>query len=103
MYGRNNGIYPASVSHLFFEIADVAGRWCSREGSPEVCICRGPSRRSTAYWITIAYNGEVVKRPLYTQQGIHHFELFGRIEMSYDSIQDILNLSYYGNYYRKED
>ena len=50
-----------------------------------------------------AYSGEVVKRPLYTQQGIHHFELFGRIEMSYDSIQDILNLSYYGNYYRKED
>lgn len=37
---RRNNEYPIPASHLYFRMSEIAGRWCSREGSPEVRIYR---------------------------------------------------------------
>ena len=103
MSRSNNGKFTTPISHMFFEIPDVLGRWCSREGAPPIRIYRQKQRGGKGYHIALAYRGGVVlRRPVYTNRGTHYFDLFGWVSLSYDSLRDVLMLSCYGNYYRVE-
>lgn len=64
---------------------------------------RQKQRGGKGYHIALAYRGGVVlRRPVYTNRGTHYFDLYGCVSMFYDSVQDVLMLSCYGNYYRVE-
>lgn len=103
MSRSNNGKFTTPISHMFFEIPDVLGRWCSREGAPPIRIYRQKQRGGKGYHIALAYRGGVVlRRPVYTNRGTHYFDLYGCVSMFYDSVRDVLMLSCYGNYYRVE-
>ena len=103
MSRSNNGKFTTPINHMFFEIPDVLGRWCSREGAPPIRIYRQKQRGGKGYHIAFAYRGGVVlRRPVYTNQGSHYFDLYGCVSMSYDSVRDVLMLSCYGKYYRVE-
>ena len=103
MSRSNNGKFTTPISHMFFEIPDVLGRWRSREGAPPIRIYRQKQRGGKGYHIALAYRGGVVlRRPVYTNLGAHYFDLYGYVSMSYDSVRDVLMLSCYGKYYRVE-
>jgi len=62
---RRNNEYPIPASHLYFRMSEIAGRWCSREGSPEVRIYHNEARRAGGYHVAFAYDAKtVLRRPL---------------------------------------
>ena len=97
------GILSKPISQMFFEIPDIIGRWCSREGSPSIRVYRSRKDGGRSCRIAITYPwGDVVHRPVLSDHGAHYFDLFGWVSLSYDSLRDVLMLSCYGNYYRVE-
>ena len=52
---RRNNEYPIPASHLYFRMSEIAGRWCSREGSPEVRIYHNEARRAGGYHVAFAF------------------------------------------------
>ena len=55
---RRNNEYPIPASHLYFRMSEIAGRWCSREGSPEVRIYHNVARRAGGYHVAFAYDAK---------------------------------------------
>lgn len=103
MFRRDNE-YPVPVSHLYFRMSEIAGRWRSREGSPSVSIYRNERRRDGGYHVAFAYDADtVLRRPLRQAWGLCYFSLWGRIGLSYDDERDVLTLTGYGSYYRVEE
>lgn len=101
---RRNNEYPIPASHLYFRMSEIAGRWCSREGSPEVRIYHNEARRAGGYHVAFSYDAKtVLRRPLRQMWGLCYFDLWGRIGLSYDHERDVLTLAGYGDYYRAEE
>ena len=77
---RRNNEYPIPASHLYFRMSEIAGRWCSREGSPEVRIYHNEARRAGGYHVAFAYDAKtVLRRPLRQMWGLCYFDLWGRL------------------------
>ena len=91
---RRNNEYPIPASHLYFRMSEIAGRWCSREGSPEVRIYHNEARRAGGYHVAFAYDAKtVLRRPLRQMWGLCYFDLWGRIGLSYYHERDVLTLA----------
>ncbi len=104
MDGMSDRRYPVPVSYFYFRMQEIAGRWRSREGSPEILIYRNEARRSGGYHIAFAYDDKtVLRRPLRQLWGLCYFDLWGRISLCYDYERDVLTLAGYGDYYRVEE
>lgn len=104
MDGMSDRQYPVPVSHLYFRMQEIAGRWRSREGSPEILIYHNEARRRGGYHVAFAYDADtVLRRPLRHLWGLCYFDLWGRIRLSYDHERDVLTLAGYGEYYRAEE
>lgn len=90
---------------LDFALRDVAGEWESYEGAPRVRIYRNTDRKSGGFYIKLTYRDNTVFRlPIKRYWGgIRYFDLYGFIALAYDPSCEILQLSSFGDYYRKSE
>ena len=88
---------------LDFRLRDVAGEWESLEGAPRIRIYRNPDRKSGGFYIELSYNADAVFRlPIKKYWGgIRYFDLYGLVALAYDASCEVLQLSVFGDYYRK--
>lgn len=93
----------ASKRTLRFGIPEIIGRWRSYGGAPGIRIYRNESRRGGCL-VEFTYDKDtVLLRPVKQYWGIHYFDLYGWIRISYDSERDMLHLDGYGDYYREDE
>jgi len=87
-----------------FALLDIAGRWKSREGAPDVRIYKNNERNNGGFLMEFAFKaGEMFRCPVKKRQGIRYVNLYGVMSLSYNTDNDVLQLSAYGKYYRVED
>lgn len=104
MERRNKEPNIVPKSPIRFSMPEIVGRWRSRSGAPEVKICRNEGSKGGSYQVEFAYDIDtVIRRPVKQYWGIHYFDMYGWIRMTYDSERDVLSLSGYGDYYREEE
>jgi len=100
MFRNNSSVSDPFAAQTHFPLQEIAGRWVSPDGSPEVRIVF----TGTRYRLEFSYDvATVFTCPIHQQWGITHFDLYGRIEMAYDAERDVLMLSDYGEYVRVEE
>jgi hypothetical protein len=103
MYSATTGTNP-SEAKTGFALRDIAGRWKSREGAPDIRVYRNSERKNGGFFMEFAYKGSnVFRRPVKKHQGIRYVNLYGIMSLSYNTDNDVLQLSAYGKHYRVED
>jgi hypothetical protein len=96
----NAGIEPAGTECI---LRDMAGRWKSGGGEPDIRIYRSGERKNGGFFMEFAYKtGDVFRRPIRQYFGILYFDLYGLVKLAYDVEHDVLSLSGYGDFYREE-
>jgi hypothetical protein len=87
-----------------FDLGDIAGRWKSREGAPDIRIYKNDERKNGCFFMEFAFkDGEMFRCPVKKHQGIRYVNLYGVMSLSYNTDNDVLQLSAFGKYYRVED
>lgn len=101
---NNNNPSPIPAPRSRFDVSEITGRWCSREGAPEVIVYRNEGRKGGGYWMSFTYAATtVLRRPIKRCNGFCYVNLYGWVGVIYDPEHDVLNLAGYGNYYRPEE
>lgn len=103
MYSETTGTNPLGAK-TEFALDDITGRWKSREGAPDIRVYENSERKNGRFFMEFTYKGgNVFKRPVKKHQGIRYINLYGVMSLSYNTDNDVLQLSAYGKYYRVED
>lgn len=103
MYPKTTGTNPPGAK-TGIALRDITGRWKSREGAPDIRIYRNSERKNGGFLMEFAYKGgDVFRRPVRQYQGIRYVNLYGFISLSYNTDNEVLQLSAYGKYYKAED
>ena len=94
-----------SITTTDFSMREITGRWVSLEGAPAIRIYRNISRKRGGIRLCLTYNNPLVvcDCTVYNVFGMHYIELYERIEITYNREHEILHLSAFGEYVRKED
>ena len=100
MFRKNSSVSDPFAARMHFPLREIAGRWISLDGSPEVRIVF----TGTRYRLEFSYDTSTVFTcPIRQQWGVTCFYLYGRIGLAYDREQEVLVLSAYGEYVRAEE
>jgi hypothetical protein len=100
MYRKKSSKSESFAEQSYFSFREVIGRWVSIPGSPAVCIFFTGMRRRLEF----SYDTRTVFIcSLRRQRGVTFFNLYGRIEITYDAERDVLLLSDYGEYVREQE
>ncbi|GHT57631.1 hypothetical protein AGMMS50239_00320 [Bacteroidia bacterium] len=100
MFRNNSNVPDPCTARTHFPLREIAGRWVSPGGSPEVRIVF----TGTRYRLEFSYDAATVFTcPIRHQWGVTFFYLYGRIRISYDAERDVLILSDYGEYIRADE
>lgn len=100
MFRKNSRVSESVFAPTHFPLREIAGRWVSLDGSPEVRIVF----TGTRYRLEFSYDARTVFTcPIRQQCGVTCFYLYGRIGLAYDREREVLVLSAYGEYVRAED
>ncbi|MCG6190000.1 DUF3876 domain-containing protein [Maribellus maritimus] len=103
MYSETTGTNPLEAK-TEFAMDDITGRWKSREGAPDIRIYRNSDKKNGCFFMEFAFKaGEMFRCPVKKHQGIRYVNLYGVMSLSYNTDNDVLQLSAYGKYYRVED
>lgn len=103
MYSETTGTNPLGAKPEL-ALDELTGRWKSREGSPDIRIYKSNERKDGCFLMEFAFKaGELFRCPVKKHQGIWYVNLYGVMSLSYNSDNDVLQLSAYGKYYRAED
>jgi hypothetical protein len=96
---------PQGYDSVDFPLREVKGRWASREGAPGVRIVQNRRCRVGGFYLELTYRTGKSYRRLIRKHpaGVRYFDLYGFVGLAYDPERDVLQLSYYGEYYRVED
>lgn len=105
MYRKSIGSFPEAEAQFDFQLCDVVGIWQSNEGAPDIRIYQDSGRKGGVVYVELAYrDGVCFTRPVRKYwNGLRYFDLYGLIGMAYNNERDVLQLSTYGDYYRKEE
>lgn len=104
MYRDSTGTDYLPEVEMGFSLRDIAGRWQSMGGAPDIRIYRSDERKNGGFFMKFAYKGgDIFHRPIRQYYGIRYFNLYGFISLAYDAENEVLHLSGYGNYYRAAD
>jgi hypothetical protein len=103
MYSETTGTNPLE-SKTEFAMDDITGRWKSREGAPDIRIYKNNERENGGFFMEFAFKaGELFRCHVKKRHGIRYVNLYGVMSLSYNTDNDVLQLSAYGKYYRAED
>lgn len=100
----NIGADIRSRQHRFFDPRDITGRWRSIDNTTSLCIYRNRKYRHGGIHIKVTYRDgtSMSSRIMRCFDSGHYCYLYGVVAMAYDAEYDVLWLSDYGDYIRKE-
>ena len=93
-----------SRRHRFFDPRDITGRWRSIDNTTSLCIYRNRKYHHGGIHIKVTYRDgtSMSSRIMRCFDSGHYCYLYGVVAMAYDDEYDVLRLSDYGDYIRKE-
>lgn len=102
MFRKSTGTMPEASAWLKFPLREITGTWVSREGAPRVRVYRNRKYKNGCLYLELTYNNPqaVFSRPIREFFGVRYIDLFGRVGLAYDTENDVLFLSAYGEYQR---
>ena len=100
----NIGADLCSRPHRFFDPRDITGRWRSIDNTTSLCIYRNRKYHHGGIHIKVTYQDgtSISSRIMRCFNSGHYCDLYGVVAMAYDAEYDVLWLSDYGDYIRKE-
>lgn len=103
MYSETTGSNPLGAK-TEFALDDITGRWKSREGALDIRVYKNSERKNGCFFMEFAFRtGELFRCPVKKCRDIRYVNLYGVMSLSYNTDNDVLQLSAYGKYYRVED
>lgn len=94
----------SSRRHRFFDPRDITGRWRSVDNTTSLCIYCNRKYRHGGIHVKVTYRDgtSISSRIMRCFDSGHYCDLYGVVAMAYDDEYDVLWLSDYGDYIRKE-